>query len=135
MTILYIYDYEDSRNEIVMIKINMIEGKFSITSDIFILWKSWSSEIKDNNLVRTNGNNQKHVNIRRERIVSTSAGVQTDAYESIVLTVQRYEQFRTMIERWGHWDENRRSEAMQQFEEMGLGRFLRRMGGIFARKG
>jgi hypothetical protein len=37
MTILYIYDYEDSRNEIVMIKINMIEGKFSITSDIFIL--------------------------------------------------------------------------------------------------
>ena len=35
MTIIYIYDYEDNRNEIVMIKINMIEGKLS--SDIFII--------------------------------------------------------------------------------------------------
>lgn len=88
-----------------------------------------------NNLVRRNGNAEKHVNIRRERIVSTSAGVNTDAYESIVLTVQRYEQFRTMIQRWRHWDEERRTEAMHQFEEMGYGRFLRRMGGIFIRRG
>ena len=122
MTVIYIYNPEENRNEIVKVKINIIKGQFPGLSIIFLS-------------VSLVGKEEQRVRIRRVRIVSTSAGITEDDYESIVLTLQRYEQFRTMVQRWSHWDNERRAEAMLRLEDFGLASFVRNMGGIWTKRG
>ena len=73
------------------------------------------------------GEQEERVRIRKERIVSTSAGMRFEDCESIVLTTQRYEQFRTITQRWKYWNESKREDALQRLEDNDLSAFIRNL--------
>ncbi|CAG5087234.1 Oidioi.mRNA.OKI2018_I69.PAR.g11491.t1.cds [Oikopleura dioica] len=98
MTVFYIHNEYD-RNEIMKIKINVVH-------------------------VGPPGEQEQRVRIQKERIVSTSAGMRFEDCESIVLTMQRYEQFRTITQRWKYWNESKREEALQRLEDNSLSAFI-----------